>query len=174
MKQPEYQQAVLCELRAGPTAAEQVLWSYIRNCQLDNLKFRRQRQIDRFVVDFCCDTFKLVVELDGSIHDLPDRIAYEAERQQWLEVNGYIVLRFTNEQVLNDLEVTLQTIVQTLHVLSESTAVAPLLPSEGRASAGASEARPERARDEALGYEGSYTADCDTSRTNAWIPRITS
>jgi very-short-patch-repair endonuclease len=123
-------------LRGGQTPAEQVLWSNIRNRQLANLKFRRQRPIDRFVVDFCCDTFKLVVELDGSIHDLPDRVVYDAERQQWLEGNGYAVLRITNEQVLNELDTTLQIIVRTVHNLSESAVVATLLPSEERASAG--------------------------------------
>jgi very-short-patch-repair endonuclease len=85
-------------MRKSPTAAEAVLWERLRNRKLAGYRFRRQHPIDRFVVDFCCPSVRLVVEVDGGIHDTL-RDADEA-RERLLNELGFKVLRFTNDQVL--------------------------------------------------------------------------
>ena len=86
------------QMRHEPTIAEQVLWERIRNRALLNSKFRRQHPIDRFIVDFCCDEAKLIIEVDGEIHQYTQ--AEDAIRQEFLESLGYRVARFSNEHVL--------------------------------------------------------------------------
>ena len=87
-------------MRHAPTAAEQRLWQALRNQAL-GVRFRRQHVIDQFIVDFCCLKEKLVVEVDGAIH----RTAHgrDALRDGALNRKGFHVLRFTNEQVMDDL-----------------------------------------------------------------------
>ncbi|MBC7258019.1 MAG: DUF559 domain-containing protein, partial [Chloroflexi bacterium] len=89
------------EMRKNPTPAEEALWQRLREGQL-GVKFRRQHCIDRFIVDFYAREPRLVVEVDGAIHETQEE--HDAARQAVLESLGYRVLRFTNEQVLNDLE----------------------------------------------------------------------
>ncbi len=89
------------ELRRKPTPAEALLWSRLRRRQL-GVRFRRQHAIDRFIVDFYCAEARLIVEVDGDVHDLqPER---DEVRQAILEALGYRVLRFRNEEVMHDLE----------------------------------------------------------------------
>ena len=90
------------ELRREMTPAEKLLWSRLRNKRLDGLKFRRQHPLGPFIADFYCAARRLVVEIDGDIHDLqPER---DAVRTEQFEQYGYRVIRFRNEQVLNDIE----------------------------------------------------------------------
>ena len=90
------------ELRREMTSAEKLLWSCLRNKQLNGLKFRRQHPLGPFIADFYCAARRLVVEIDGDIHDLqPER---DAVRTEQFEQYGYRVIRFRNEQVLNDIE----------------------------------------------------------------------
>ena len=96
------------ELRQEMTPAEKLLWNCLRNKQLHGLKFRRQHPLGPFVADFYCAARRLVVEIDGDIHDLqPER---DAARTEQFEQYGYRVIRFRNEQVLNDIESVLATI----------------------------------------------------------------
>lgn len=88
-------------MRREPTKAEEVLWRALRGRLLDGTKFRRQHPIDRFVVDFCCPESKLVVEIDGSIHESRNR--EDRFRQTVLEHLGYQVIRFRNDDVMTDL-----------------------------------------------------------------------
>ena len=90
-------------LRQRATPAEQVLWGAVRGRRLDGLKFRRQYAIGPYVLDFCCPEHRLVVELDGSVHDEPDRAAYDTGRTSDLSAYGYRVLRFRNDAVFNEL-----------------------------------------------------------------------
>jgi very-short-patch-repair endonuclease len=85
--------------RREPTPAEEQVWQKLRNKQLLGLKFRRQHTIERFIVDFYCPEARLVLEVDGAIHDYTEE--EDARRQEFLESFGLQVLRFTNEQVLN-------------------------------------------------------------------------
>jgi very-short-patch-repair endonuclease len=90
------------EMRRDPTLAEKTLWERIRNCQLAGCKFRRRHTIDRFVADFYCAQRNLVIEVDGPIHNTQQ--AQDAERQTILETLGLRVLRFTNDEILNDID----------------------------------------------------------------------
>jgi very-short-patch-repair endonuclease len=90
------------ELRREMTPAEKILWNHLRNRKLNGFKFRRQHPLDRFVVHFYCPACKLIVDVDGDIHDLqPER---DAVRTKELEQHGYRLIRFHNELVLNELE----------------------------------------------------------------------
>ena len=90
------------ELRKNMTAAEKKLWKgYLRT-----LKYRvlRQRPIDYFIVDFYCPKLKLVIEIDGESHFTDEGKAYDQERTERLEGYGLKVIRFTNQEVLNNFE----------------------------------------------------------------------
>lgn len=90
------------QLRKAQTPAEQKLWDVLRGRNLGGYKFRRQHQIGKFIVDFYCPAVRLVVELDGDVHSAKE--ASDALRTDWLENQGNMVIRFRNEQVLNELD----------------------------------------------------------------------
>jgi very-short-patch-repair endonuclease len=87
------------DLRRNMTSAERELWRALRKHRQDGFYFRRQHAIERFIVDFCCTAKKLCIEVDGGIHDRQGE--RDAERTAYLESCGYRVLRFTNDEVLN-------------------------------------------------------------------------
>ncbi len=90
------------ELRKKMTKAEQKLWSdYLRTFQF---RVHRQRPIDNFIVDFYCPKLKLVIEVDGETHYTEEAIEYDRKRTEILEGYGLRVIRFTNEDVLRNLE----------------------------------------------------------------------
>jgi len=89
------------DLRARETWAEALLWDVLRDRRLDGLKFRRQHPVGPFVVDFCCAERRLVVELDGGVHE--EQKERDDEREQLLLLAGYRVLRFSNDMVRNQL-----------------------------------------------------------------------
>jgi Uncharacterized protein conserved in bacteria len=91
-------------LKKIPTKAENILWGHLRSRQLDGLKFRRQHPISNYIVDFYCHEAKLVVEVDGEIHNQIDNVRYDEARTEALKDLGLRVIRFTNKQVLNDLQ----------------------------------------------------------------------
>jgi very-short-patch-repair endonuclease len=99
-------------LRRNQTDAERVLWFQLRGRRPRNLKFRRQVPIDRYVVDFCCADAHLIIELDGGQH--ATRTSEDANRTEILEATGYLVLRFWNTDVLQNLEGVLEEILNTL------------------------------------------------------------
>ncbi|MEM7132762.1 MAG: endonuclease domain-containing protein [Chloroflexota bacterium] len=90
------------QMRAEPTPAEHKLWQRLRKRQVQGVKFRRQVAIERFIVDFCCFDVRLIIEVDGPIHQYSQE--QDAIRQEYLENVGFRVLRFTNEEVLSDIE----------------------------------------------------------------------
>jgi very-short-patch-repair endonuclease len=94
-------------MRAEPTEAEGVLWQALRGGKL-GARFRRQHAIDRFIVDFVALRPKLIVEVDGGIHET--QAGRDAERDASLRAAGYRVVRFTNDQVLTKLDRVLQEI----------------------------------------------------------------
>ena len=104
--------------RSEPTEAEIKMWQLLRNRQFENYKFRRQHIIGKYIVDFACIPQKLVIEIDGLIHQLPDNKESDEIRTQWLEGIGFRVIRFSNEQVLNDSEKVLSEISTILKVPS--------------------------------------------------------
>ena len=98
--------------RRLPTGAEELLWSKVRNYQLAGLKFRRQHRIGRFIVDFYCAELRLVVELEGRIHEFADQRERDEIRFEELRLRGLCVLRVKNEEVLNDVEKVLEKILR--------------------------------------------------------------
>ena len=87
------------QMRKEPTPAEYKLWQRLRNRQILNVKFRRQFAIDRFIVDFCSPEVRMIIEVDGLIHQYTQE--EDKIRQEFLESLGFVVLRFTNLAVLN-------------------------------------------------------------------------
>ncbi|GAB4547474.1 MAG: hypothetical protein Tsb0014_42130 [Pleurocapsa sp.] len=97
---PEIQEAAR-KLRQNLTAAEAYLWEALRNKQLEELKFRCQHPVGNFILDFYCSVCKLAIEVDGEIH--ANQIERDRARTSKLEEYGYRVLRFSNEEVINNL-----------------------------------------------------------------------
>jgi uroporphyrinogen-III synthase len=89
--------ALARDLRTHQTEPERILWQHLRDRRLGGLKFRRQRQIGRYIVDFCCEELSLIVEVDGPTHETPAGAEYDAERTLQLEELGYTVLRIPAE-----------------------------------------------------------------------------
>ena len=97
------------ENRKNPTEAEERLWSALRNSQL-GFKFRRQHSIDQFIADFACLEKALIVEVDGEIHNTPENREYDEGRTFELKKKGFQIIRFTNEEVLTQLNVVIDKI----------------------------------------------------------------
>ena len=92
------------KLRSNMTEAENVLWKVLRNKDVFKVRFKRQHPIDIFIVDFYCHQLKLAIEVDGEIHLLKKVNEYDAGRQHDIEKLGIKILRFTNKEILEDLE----------------------------------------------------------------------
>ncbi|MFH1890660.1 MAG: endonuclease domain-containing protein [Candidatus Kuenenbacteria bacterium] len=90
-------------LRNNSTRAERFLWNRLKNKQL-GIKFRRQYGIGCYIADFCCPRKRLVIEVDGSIHQEKEAAYYDKERSLNIENLGFKVIRFTNEQVENNID----------------------------------------------------------------------
>jgi len=93
-------------LRNNQTDAEAVLWRYLKGKEL-GVKFIRQFGIENYIVDFCCRNKKLIIEIDGGVHNDLEVKRNDKNRTEDLERFGYKVIRFTNQEVLNDPEVIL-------------------------------------------------------------------
>jgi len=94
-------------LRKQQTPAEGLLWELLRDRRFMNLKFRRQHQIGGYVVDFYCDEKKLVIELDGAVHDTSGRKKIDQKRDSYLQSIGLTVVRIKNETLLDETEAAL-------------------------------------------------------------------
>jgi len=104
-------------LRKIETYPEKKLWEALKNKKLDGLKFRRQHPINRFIVDFYCHQYKLVIELDGSVHDNEEVKARDIEREKELRSYGLNVLRFSNSEVITNFATVLIKIKQIVREL---------------------------------------------------------
>jgi len=91
-------------LRREDTLAEQVAWGFLRNRRTLGLKFRRQVPIDRYIVDFYCHEIRVIVELDGVVHDAEAQMRIDEERDTRLRELGFQILRVPNRVVLRDPE----------------------------------------------------------------------
>lgn len=101
------------ELRSNMTPAEKVLWNELRANKL-GVHFRRQQVIAGFIVDFYCHSASLVVEVDGSIHDVQEQKENDIERGKILADMGLRIVRFKNEEVVNHLPAVLRKIRELL------------------------------------------------------------
>ncbi len=91
------------EMRNRPTEAEKMLWNVLSNKGIDNYKFRRQHIIGEYIVDFVCLEKRLIIEVDGSIHNQPEQIEHDKKRTEWLESKGFRIVRYSNRQIVNDI-----------------------------------------------------------------------
>jgi very-short-patch-repair endonuclease len=99
------------QLRSNLTPAEATLWKYLKGGMLKGRKFRRQHSIENYIVDFYCPEEKLVIELDGEVHNDPIQSFYDFERSERLISLGNNILRFENKVVFADIDAVLYTIV---------------------------------------------------------------
>jgi very-short-patch-repair endonuclease len=86
------------------TRAETLLWRHLKADRLSGLAFRRQTPMGNYIADFVAHSCKLVIELDGESHDFEERLRHDAKRDEWFASRGYRVLRFTNDDVMKNLE----------------------------------------------------------------------
>ncbi|MCX6079026.1 MAG: DUF559 domain-containing protein [Chloroflexi bacterium] len=103
-------------MRLELTPAEQKLWAYLRGDKLNGLNFRRQHTIGPYITDFCSSKARLFIELDGSQH--LEQADYDTEHTKYLEAQGYKVIRFWNNEVLNNLAGVILAII---YALEENT-----------------------------------------------------
>ena len=101
--------------RNNPTEAESLLWGYLKGKGI-GATFKRQHVIGDYIADFVCLDTKLIVELDGGYHQLPQQQMSDSQRTEWLGSKGYRVLRFTNEDLFNNIEGALRLIEENLYV----------------------------------------------------------
>ena len=99
-------------LRKNPTEAERVLWIHLRYRQINGHKFRRQRAIGHYIVDFVCLEKGLIVELDGGQHS--GHLVYDSNRDTWLQAQGFRTLRFWDNQVLKEIGAVKEAILEAL------------------------------------------------------------
>ena len=111
------------EFRKKLTPQEKILWQALRQKKLGGYYFRRQYVIGPFIVDFCCVRNKVVVEVEGSVHE--HHKEYDQQRARWLRTKGYTVLRFPNSKVEKNLDTVLSEIMRACEVMDET-------PSAGR------------------------------------------
>ena len=97
------------ELRSQATHPEDILWGYLKT-KPHSIKFRRQHPYSIFILDFYCHSLKLVIEVDGSIHDTNEVKKNDKHRQALLEADGLVFLRFSNDEIIKALENVIHTI----------------------------------------------------------------
>ena len=101
-------------LRKEMTDAEKKLWKYLRGKKLEGYKFRRQHPVKQFILDFYCSQCKLAIEIDGGIHQNPEIKEHDKNRTAEIENMGIHLIRFTNQEVFEQINDVLQTILREL------------------------------------------------------------
>ncbi len=109
---PEYVVTLCKELRDSSTPPEQQLWRCLRNRRLGQLKFRRQHPVGRYIADFYCAELRLIIEIDGVHHFIPDSVERDRIRDNDLKGSGFEVMRVTAKQVREQLESVLMLILE--------------------------------------------------------------
>ena len=122
------------QLRQTMTRAETLLWRYLKANRIDGLGFRRQVPIRNYIADFICLSARLIVELDGESHDFEERQKADQNRDAFFAAAGFHVLRFSNEQVMSNLEGVVEVIRQTAASGASSLPRSPTLPHKGGGS----------------------------------------
>tara|TARA_R110002072_G_C7640640_1_gene507762 strand:- start:174 stop:581 length:408 start_codon:yes stop_codon:yes gene_type:complete len=107
-------------LRRDSSFPKRLLWSKLRNRQLDGWKFRRQHPVGPYFADFACEEAKLIVELDGDTHGDPAQQAHDAGRTAFLQSHDWQVIRFWNSDLLDNIDGVLDTIQLTLIHISRT------------------------------------------------------
>jgi len=112
-------------MRNKPTEAEKMLWNVLSGKGLDGYKFRRQHIIGEYIADFVCLKHHLIIEVDGSIHQLSENEISDFERTKWLVSEGYQVIRFTNKEVLSTIFEVIEKISTKLSAIESALLEAP-------------------------------------------------
>jgi very-short-patch-repair endonuclease len=102
------------EFRKHPTFSEKILWNSLRNRRMAGVKFRRQHPVGQFVLDFFCREKSVAIEIDGRIHERIDKSEHDMERTKYLALRGITLLRFSNDQVLDNLPLVLREIQKSI------------------------------------------------------------
>ena len=113
------------ELRKSETEAEaeKILWSKLNKNQIMGLHFRRQHPINVFIADFFCPEINLVIEVDGSIHDIIEYSEHDIGRSDVLNAFGITVIRFSNEEIINDTARTINNLTNAVKDLLQKTKI---------------------------------------------------
>ena len=96
------------KLRANQTPAEEIFWQIVRNRKLGGMKFRRQHQINRYIVDFYCVELGLIIELDGDIHDTREQLTKDSKRDKYLTSIGNTIIRIPNQRIFDYIQAVLE------------------------------------------------------------------
>lgn len=96
------------EMRNNPTETEKILWNHLSGKGFENHKIRRQHVLGEYIVDFVCLKQRLVIEIDGSIHDLNEQKEHDKNRTEWLNSKGFKVVRFSNNDILRNIKSVLE------------------------------------------------------------------
>ena len=118
---PKYIIQVARDLRKGQTDAEKKLWERLRDRRLGGYKFRRQYAIGRYIADFYCSEAKLVIEVDGPVHQ--EQREYDDYRENEIMLREITVIRFTNDEVDTNIEGVLEKIHQKIMEIFESSKI---------------------------------------------------
>jgi very-short-patch-repair endonuclease len=131
------------QLRQTMTRAETLLWRHLKASRIDGLGFRRQAPIQNYIADFVCFSAKLIVELDGESHDFEERQKADQKRDAFFLAEDFQVLRFTNDQVMSNLEGVVEAIRQAAASRASGLPPSPTLPHKGGGSGEDSASIPE-------------------------------
>jgi very-short-patch-repair endonuclease len=101
-------------LRKNLTLAEYLLWKKLSDKEIFNVKFRKQHPVSIFIVDFYCHECKLVIEVDGDYHNDEDQKEYDCDRTSDLNNLGLKVIRFTNFEIINEIDQVIKTILRNI------------------------------------------------------------
>ena len=129
-------------LRQTMTRAETLLWRHLKADRIDGLGFRRQVPFRNYIADFACLSVKLIIELDGETHDFEERQRADGTRDAFFTSEGFHVLRFTNEQVMSNLEGVVEFIRQVASSRASGLPPSPTLPHKGGGSINGGGVRP--------------------------------
>ena len=99
-------------MRHQPTNAEAVIWTALRGARLQGFKFKRQQPIGVYIIDFVCFEYSLIIEIDGGQHG--DKTSKGHERSNWLQSQGFRILRFWNNEVIERKDDVLESIIRAL------------------------------------------------------------
>jgi very-short-patch-repair endonuclease len=119
------------QLRRTMTRAETLLWRYLKANRMDGIGFRRQTPIGNYIVDFVCFSSKLIIELDGESHDFEERQTMDHRRDAFFASEDFRVLRFTNDQVMSNLEGVVEAIRQAISFGASGSPPSLTLPHKG-------------------------------------------
>jgi very-short-patch-repair endonuclease len=143
------------QLRSTMTRAETLLWRHLKAHRIDGLSFRRQVPFRNYIADFACLSARLIVELDGESHDFAERQKADQGRDEFFAFQGFATLRFTNDQVVSNLEGVVEVIRQTAASRVSSSPPSLTLPHKGGGNENLSDAEGRSMTANAVRFEGS-------------------